>query len=302
MKKRIIVALSVCVLVSMFASPLQAANKIFTGDEDQNWDEHLNWIPFGVPAPGDYVFIPAEKTCIIPPDIEEMPIISGFNVLGKLQLEGTDVLPVSLTIQSAGTDSVLAGDGEVWVSPWSSIIIANHVTITGSRSYIWLAGDGAEIKDAGAGGKLKLEHTCGSAEIQEGCAPQIRGCGTISVELENNGMVYSACVASSNTALKLTDGRKYGRGIWTAKEDTLLVLTSVTGGGTWLLNDTYPGIIRIEACCRSLTGKVDLTKGLFDVRGNFCTTGQLRLASEAGVIEVHPGFTASFDGSCIPCS
>ena len=242
--------------------------------------------------------------------------------MGSLTIHDGATLGDCATIQFAYRGSGLSGSdcgaGELY--------IADDLTITGDGGHI----SGAPNGNGGSGACQEGENPGKIISIENVGVPAILTIvdGEAAGELDITGqieisakLVNNAHVGSSDSVLSLTTNPKSGSGEWFANGGTLAVESEVSGSASWSAD--HEGKIHIKTECGTLSGDIVIYDGAIleideafttsgdltlsdgaklDVDDDFCTTGDLDFAhletKDACTIEVAPGKSASFGGSC----
>ena len=283
-------------LFACMAVPAVGLTTTFTGLEDDDWNEVLNW-DRRIPTASDHAVIPADQTPFI--GRNDSGVCQTIALSGTLELRKDSVLTIGgesdeNTSTISGTMTV--GKLDTPQQGPATLKISGDHTITGDDGTIMLVWDSVIDDNGDEGDKLTIEDSCPpevTCKIQHkptaDCSLTVTGQGSIKVALYNDAFV----VADDGACLTLADHDKDSGccGFWIAgPQATLKVLCNVTGAGTWKAVDLdYAGKFLIgddDPGCVLATGDVILTGGYGTVlevssNGHFCTSGRLEYKSVA---------------------
>lgn len=290
----------VVLIVTLSAPTAVATDNIFDDNSGNNWHTDANWSQGTAPDASDNAIIPAGESCVI---TSSGAVAESFEVYGTLTLNSSTDLTIT-------ADSIV--DGLVTVGSSAYLYIGdttNNLVVQSNGSGV-IRLEGGIIANNGNDEVLEITNTC--VDDDPDCSVDIRGYGTISVELVNDGAVVADVYnADPGARLYLTTNPKSGSGQWAAEDGGILtVQTSMSGDGLWLIStgDTNSAQSTIEidtgAGCTCLGGDVWLHDGYFHAITSFCTSGDLQYkSSNAGspsepLIRVESNKTFNAGGSC----
>jgi len=254
----------------------------FTGEVNDSWNIRGNW-ELGVPDNSHRAWIPSAKSC---------KVYNGDNpaVADSIDVDGTLAVDEEQTL-TIDTDSRI--DGTLTLESYgdygAKLPLTASLTITGYGGKIQM-GSHCEIDESSGGPYvLTLESDC-LETLEAGCGLTLIGAGEINTGLTNNGFVIGSvwCEGAGQPppcALSLNQTPVSGTGEWQAQDGGwLLANVLVTGSATWRISQGDSdadglSLIEINACCYDLSGEVILKNGTFKVNEDFCTEGDLTLAS-----------------------
>lgn len=279
------------VAIAALAAPLdvslgQQCDTVFTGLENNNWENDNNWTLI---APDQTLVgcIPPGKTAVI--SVEPADALAAV-------IDGTVIVEpaVGLTPLTLYSDSTINGTLEL--GEIGELKIANDLTITGNGGEIvgtstlfgvpvgYICDD--ECFDSTGSTTLTV---AGVDNSNRSTSLLVHGHINIKGKLINN-----AYVVADAGLLVLTEQTKSSvSGYWVAEEPagTLQVNNGVdvTGSGTWkMTGPTFLVSIRINNSLTNLSGTVELLGGTFFVEEpcTFATTGNLTWGSASGAASI----------------
>ncbi len=297
------------VTVAALAAQPAAAQTTYTGPTDGSWHEPTYW-DFGVPNAGIQAVIPSGKSCKIY-NGQPAAAADSIDVDGTLTIQAQQTLTIDDDSQIDGT-VILEGD----LSPsGAALLIDDDVTITGNGGEIQMWSIYSVIDTTGSD-TLTLESDC-TGTFSVDCGLSIIGMGEINCALVNNGFViadYCPPGAGDGCALEINGIPTSGDGDWQARNyGRLQVEVEITGPGTWRIRhplNNSSAIIEVNECHDELTGDVIIENGTLRINEDFCTTGDLTLAStllgslsySEPAIDVDADKAAWFSwGACVSC-
>lgn len=274
-----------------------AQDNTFNNNFGNDWEEDRNWSLTHEPTGSENAIIPSGETCYI---TTSGRVAASFEVGG-----GSGLLHLNTgTSLKITADSVV--EGLVTLEGTAALIIDGNLTVDSvtAAGVIRMENQGSEIKDNGGNEVLTITDT------------DIRGVGTISIGLVNDGAVIADVANLCDVSLNLTSNAKYGNGIWGAEAGGCLsVDVAVYGAADWKIVSTDSELdsgsaIHIDVQLTSeLCGDVVLEDGTFYANQNFCTGGHLIWKSVVGSegntsprISVASAKAASFKSGSCGCS
>lgn len=286
-----------------------------TGDEG-DWDLGSNWSEGHEPTSSEVACIPPGKTAHISvndnKEAEAIWVKASGPTLGRLEIIGDNAQPTSLKIFA---DSRV--DGELVLRAAPRLIIDGSVTIDGTGQILLipeLSSEHPSILGSGTLPELTLKGKNAGTWTPDDWDDRtntllLYGGGMIDVALVNKAHVSTWEEESlqrsygADATLTINKSAK-GDGFWIAEINSgdaridvgiLDFKAQVTEDGTWVVVDSAAEI-RINAASTSLTGDVLVYDGMFLVRQNFETTGDLTLEDQGRPeIVVRQGKVAKFN-------
>ncbi len=273
--------------------------------DEGDWGVAGNWT-FGVPDATKVACIPPGKSAMIClASAAKAIVIESQGEVRSPDYGGTLTLGNPADLVDSRIDGRLRFDGDFD----KSLEIASHVTIVGNGGDIlgncMLTGSNnkpSTIKSTGGAWTLTLQ---GVDNSTRGTSLVLHGRFNIEVPLVNNAYVVAdhAEPPDGDGLIALNAGPNSGNGYWIAEDSangvgTLQINASVSGSGTWIVQNDFRAEIRINAPCTALTGDVIVQKGKLTLNADFTSTGNLEFRSIGGsapTITLVQGVIAYFD-------